>query len=116
MLILRDVPDTTNERFWDHDGPVSYVVWPADVGPDLVKVRISTFGLSECSGEPFAINTAKTKAALVGYRDLIQRLAAAKHRADDSIVTLDASDLRNANAFVSLDRPSARNGGKASAP
>src|SRR5215831_3814986 len=82
----------------DHSGP--YVRWPADLRHDLVVVRISTVGLSEYSGEPFAIDTAKTKAALVRHRDLIQRLAVAKRKAGDSVVTLEASDFRNLRLFA----------------
>jgi len=98
MLVLRNVPDTTDAQFWDHSGP--YVRWPADLRHDLVVVRISTVGLSEYSGEPFAIDTAKTKAALVRHRDLIQRLAVAKRKAGDSVVTLEASDFRNLRLFA----------------
>ena len=63
VLVLRNVPDTTDVQFWDHRGPddqgIHYVRWPADLGPHQVVVRISTVALSGYSGEPFAIDTAK---------------------------------------------------------
>ena len=96
MLRLRDIPNTTDNQFWEHVSAgksMNFVVWPADVGSKFVRVRISTAALSEYDGENFAINAAKTRAALKRHRELIQQLALSKYRQGNSDVTLDVGDF-----------------------
>jgi hypothetical protein len=105
MLILRSVPDTTDNQFWEHTADnqfwehvsagksMNFVVWPANVGSKFVRVRVSTAALSEYDGENFGIDSAKTKAALERHRELIQQLARSKYRRGDSEVTLDVGDF-----------------------
>ena len=94
MLILREVPEITDDRFWEHGSGGNFVLWLADVGSRLVTVRISTAALSEYDGERFAIDTEKTEAALKRHRDLIQSLAQAKYVEGDSVVTIDKFPAR----------------------
>lgn len=96
MLALRDVPDTADNQFWEHvnDGKsMNFVVWPADAGPNFVRVRISTAALSDYDGDNFGIDTAKTRSALERHRELIQQLAQKKYHVGDSDVTLDIGDF-----------------------
>lgn len=96
MLTMQSVPDTTDNQFWEHVSggkSMNFVVWPADVGSKLVRVRISSAALSEYDGENFGIDSAKTKAALERHHELIQQLARSKFRQGDSEVTLDIGDF-----------------------
>jgi hypothetical protein len=99
MLTLRDVPETTSADFWDHvngsdDRSMNFVVWPADAGRQLVRVRISTLALGEYDGKSLGIHTGNVRAALERHRDLIQRLAQAKYGQQPvAVVTLDVGDF-----------------------
>lgn len=98
MLILRDIPNPRNAGFWDHlggdgDRSMNVIVWPADDGPKLVRVRVGLMALGDYDGRPLGINCAEIEAALARYRDLIQQLAQAKYRDGDLEVTLDVGDF-----------------------
>ena len=98
MLILRDVPDPKNADFWDHqsgggDRSMNIIVWPADDGAKLVRVRVGLMALGDYDGHPLGINSGDIEAALTRHRDLIQQLAQAKHRAGDDAVTLDVGEF-----------------------
>jgi hypothetical protein len=98
MLILRDVPNPRNVDFWDHksgdsDHGMNFIVWPADHGAKLVRVRVGLMALGDYDGEPLGINNEKIEAALSRHRDLIQKLAQAKYKAGDDEVTLDTGDF-----------------------
>jgi hypothetical protein len=93
MLILRDVPDPGNEDFWDYQGGSRrFIVWPAEDGRKLVRVRVGVTALGEYDGHPLGINNVEIKAALTRQHDLIQQLAQAKYRDGDE-VTLDVGDF-----------------------
>ena len=91
MLILRNVPDTMDNYSWfwepaSKGKSMNFVVWPADIGSQLVRVKISTAALSEYDGKNFGIDTAKTRAALERHRELIQKLAQSKYRQGETDV------------------------------
>jgi hypothetical protein len=98
MLTLRDVPDPKNADFWDHSdgsegGSMNIIVWPADDGAKLVRVRVGLMALGDYDGHALGINSVEIKAALTRHCDLIQQLARAKYRAGDDAVTLDVGDF-----------------------
>jgi hypothetical protein len=98
MLTLRVVPDTTTANFWDHasdgsDRSLNFVLWPADVGADFVRVRISTMALGDYDGKSLGIYSGDVRAALERHRDLIQRLAQSKYRPGDAVMMLDIGDF-----------------------
>jgi hypothetical protein len=98
MLILRDVPNPRNVDFWDHEGgdgdrSMNIILWPADDGPKLVRVRIGLMALGDYDAYPLGINNEEVEDALKRHRDLIQQLARAKYRASDDEVTLDVGDF-----------------------
>jgi hypothetical protein len=98
MLILPDVLTPRNVNFWERqsgDGgrSMNIIVWPADDGPKLVRVRISLTALGDYDGHPPGINSGEIAAAPTRQRELIQQLAQANHRPGDDELTLDVGDF-----------------------
>jgi hypothetical protein len=98
MLILRDVLNPRNVNFWerqsgDGDRSMNIIVWPADDGAKLVRVRIGLMALGDYDGHPLGINSGEIAAALTRQRELIQQLAQAKYRPGDDEVTLSVGDF-----------------------
>ena len=98
MLILYDTPNTANEDCWEHqevDGLriTSFVRWPGDNGGKSVKVLVNVSALGDRVGENIGTRHAQT--ALLTHRDLILKLAQAKYRKGDAVVTLDVGDFRS---------------------
>lgn len=98
MLILRDIPNTANEDCWEHrevDGLriKSFVRWPGDNSGKSVKVLVNVSALGDRVGENIGPRHART--ALQAHRDLILKLAQAKYRKGDVVVTLDVGDFRS---------------------
>jgi hypothetical protein len=98
MLILRDVPNPRNVDFWDHQGDdrdrsMNIIVWPANDGASLIRVRVGLMALGDYDGHPLGIKSGKIEAVLTRHRDLIQLLAQSKYRTGDDKVTLDVGDF-----------------------
>jgi hypothetical protein len=102
MLILRDVPNPTNQDFWETQGiegmTKTFFRWPADDGSNFVLVRISRDAFNQATGQNLGIRNEEVRAALLSYRDLIQDLARAKRQSGDTAVTLDVGDFPAADA------------------
>jgi hypothetical protein len=71
MLILRDIPNPTDENCWEYAGgerigqSKNYIVWPTDDGPKLVRVKINVTALSDyIAGDGLGMNPGKIEAAL----------------------------------------------------
>jgi hypothetical protein len=98
VLTLRDIPNPRNADFWDHerrdgDHSLNFILWPADVGPKLVRVRIGLMALGDYDGHALGIHSGEVEAALTRHRDLIQQLAQAEYRDGNDEVTLDVGDF-----------------------
>lgn len=93
MLKLRDVPEPTYEESWEYENGTNgraFIIWPADVGSELVSVRVDVTALSDhIGGDGLGRHTGKIRAALEQYRDVIQELAQSKYQNGVSEVTLD---------------------------
>jgi hypothetical protein len=96
MLTLREVPDPRNADFWDDtsgsDRSINIIVWPADIGSKLVRVRVGLMALGEFDGNPLGIHTGEIEAALTRVtvkRPLVRPLCSLyvlilRHRIDPS--------------------------------
>jgi hypothetical protein len=93
MLTLRNLPDLTDNQYWEHAGNGNFVLWPADDGDQHVVVRISTTALSKYDGDPFTIDIEKTTAALERQRGVVQQRARSKDRRGEGVITLDVGDF-----------------------
>jgi hypothetical protein len=69
---------------------MNFILWPADVGPKLIRVRVGLIALGGYDGLSLGIHSGEVEAALTRNRDLIQQLA---QRDGDTEVTLDVGDF-----------------------
>ncbi len=80
MLTLKAIQ--TVRVCWEviEGGTINFAVWPADVGPDLVQVKINTTDFGDYLKNKKALfNSDKTPTTLEDHRDLIQDLARSKN-------------------------------------